>query len=165
MSFKERFINHVKNNRGKYGAGAGLAAGAGAIKLGSTGVAGTQVQDAIQNVGGDIVRGLDASADYDNTKANVDALSTVYKKTDNIIYNPSEENDKLLMVDRIIQKENIPYLIKKGASNITSSLTGVNDDPGKINYIIRNPGSEANYHVDSILNKARALKDSIAENL
>lgn len=165
MSFKDKFIDHVRNNRGKYGIGAGLVGAGGAVKLGSTGLFGTQVQDTIQNASGDAVRALDASAAYDKTKANADAHLAVYKKSDNIIYNPEDENAKLLTADKILQKENIPYLLKKGASNLTSTLTGVEEDPGKTNYIIRNPGSEAGFQVDTILNKARALKDSFAENL
>lgn len=163
--FYDKFKKHIKRNRGKYGLTAGAGVPAAITKLGANGYLGTQVQDSIQNTAGDITRSLDASARYDKVKGDVDAGLSVYKKGDNLLYNPSEENQKLLTADRILQHENIPYLAKTGTSKFVNLLTDVNKDPDKINYIIRNPLKEIGYQKDLTTNSIGAVKDSIVDHI
>lgn len=162
-TFSEKFKNHISKNRGKYGAALGATVPLAGIKLGSNGYLGTYAQDTIQNAAGNTVRALDASAHYDKVKGNIDAGIAVYKKGDNLLYNPAEENQKLLIADRILQQENVPYLAKTGASKFVKMLTDVDKDPDKMNYIIRNPLKELNYQKDLTSYTIGAAKDSVVD--
>ena len=162
-NFIGKFKNHIQNNRGKYGAALGAGVPLAGIKLGSNGYLGTQAQDTIQNTAGNTVRALDSSAYYDKIKGDIDAGIAVYKKGDNLLYNPAEENQKLLIADRIFQHENVPYLAKTGASKFVKMLTNIDEQPDKTNYIIRNPLKELNYQKDLTYNSIGAAKDSVVD--
>lgn len=154
----ESFVDHVKNNRGKYSALGAGATGLGAIKLGGEGYLGTQVQDTIHDLVYPITNKLKVSELESGAKSYVDPYIDVYKKTDNILN--GDENAKLLAVENVLQKENIPAIGANIGNTILSHLVGLNPEE-KFNYALRNPVDGISRKMDEMKAPAKGTIDAI----
>lgn len=154
----ESFVEHVKNNRGKYSALGAGAAGIGTVKLGGEGYLGTQVQDTIHDLIYPVTNNLKVSGLESDAKATVDPYIDVYKKTDNILN--GTENAKLLAVENVLQKENIPAAGAKVGDSIISSISGLSPTE-KFNYMLRNPVDGFSRKMDEMKAPAKGAIDAI----
>lgn len=154
----ESFVDHVKNNRGKYSAlGVGVA-GAGALKLGGEGYLGTQVQDTIHDLVYPVTNNLKVAGLQSHAKSTIDPYVDVYKKTDNILN--GTENAKLLAVENVLQKENIPAAGAKVSDSVISNLAGLSPTE-KFNYMLRNPVDGISRKMDEIKAPAKGAIEAI----
>lgn len=159
-NFNDRFKNHISKNRGKYALGAGVGTTLGGIKLGGEGYLGTDVQDTIHDLAMPISNNLKVSSIEQGTKASVDPYFDVYKKTDNVFN--GAENEKLLNVEKVLQKENIPAISNNFGEKLVSNLTGLNQSE-KLNYLLRNPISGTGMKYDELTAPIRGTRASIGD--
>ena len=128
MSFTNKLKKHVIDNRGKYSALGALAGTAGLINLGARGYYGSDNQVAIQDTAGKIARNLDASAQRDYMKGNLDTGISIYKRPDTIFTKDDGSIDKQLVIDRVLQQENIPLVGKKIGQTLAEKVGNVSSD-------------------------------------
>ena len=136
MSLKENLKNHIINNRGKYSTIGALAGTAGLINLGARGYYGSDNQVAIQNTFGKIAKDLDASANRDYMKGNIDTGLSLYKRPDTIFTKDDGSIDKQLVIDRVLQKENIPLVSKKLGQTLAEKVGNVSSDEEQMNLMV-----------------------------
>ena len=151
----ESFVDHVKNNKGKYSVAGGALAGVGAVKVGGEGYLGTSVQDGIHDLIYPMTNDMKVAGLRAGAKATVDPYIDVYKKTDNILN--GNENAKLLAVENVLQKENIPATGAEVGNNVLSNIAGLSPEE-KFNYMLRHP-------VDGISRKFDEIKAPTAGTL
>jgi len=159
-NFNDRFKNHISRNSGKYALGTGVGATLGGIKIGGEGYLGTGVQDTIHNLAMPISNNLKVSSLEQGTKANLDPYFDVYKKTDNVFN--GTENEKLLNVEKVLQKENIPTIGNHFGEKLVSNLTGLNQSE-KLNYLLRNPSSGIGMKYEELTAPIRGTRASIGD--
>ena len=166
MSLKENLKNHIINNRGKYSTIGALAGTAGLINLGARGYYGSDNQVAIQNTFGKIAKDLDASANRDYVKGNIDTGISLYKRPDTIFTKDDGSIDKQLVIDRVLQKENIPLVSKKLGQTLAEKVGNVSSDAEQLNFMTRNPlftvGNYRDYYVNSIKGAIDSLQDRMS---
>ena len=165
MSLKENLKNHIINNRGKYSAIGALAGTAGLINLGARGYYGSDNQVAIQNTFGKIAKDLDASANRDYTKGNIDTGVSIYKRPDTIFTKDDGSIDKQLVIDRVLQKENIPLVSKKLGQTLAEKVGNVGSDEEQMNFMVRNPLFTAGNFREYKLNSLKGAIDSVQEKM
>lgn len=146
----EGFFNHLKRNKGKYSAGAGVGAGLGATYAAGQGHLGIGPQDFVQDNVGRAMDHLKADAVYDKQLANRDAFVDVYRKPDNIIYNTN--NDEVYEYQKNFQPGTYISALKNVVSDSGKKLVGLDKEPDDINFIIRNPAHTAGVTYDSASN-------------
>jgi hypothetical protein len=160
-TFKEKFIGHINNNRGKYGVGAGIGGTIGVVNLAGNGYLGVRAQDAIHDAAYPISQKLHINAIQNGTTAKIDPYLDVYKKKDNLFTN--NNNDQLLSVEQVLQKENIPAVTSYIGSKLVSGLSGL-DQNEKLNYMLRNPGNSMALKIDELKAPIKGAINSI-ENI
>ena len=165
MSLKENLKNHIINNRGKYSAIGALAGTAGLINLGARGYYGSDNQVAIQNTFGKIAKDLDASANRDYMKGNIDTGVSIYKRPDTIFTKDDGSIDKQLVIDRVLQKENIPLVSKKLGQTLAEKVGNVGSDEEHMNFMVRNPLFTAGNFKEYKLNSLKGAIDSVQEKM
>ena len=165
MSLKENLKNHIINNRGKYSAIGALAGTAGLINLGARGYYGSDNQVAIQNTFGKIAKDLDASANRDYMKGNIDTGVSIYKRPDTIFTKDDGSIDKQLVIDRVLQKENIPLVSKKLGQTLAEKVGNVSSDEEQMNFMARNPLFTAGNFKEYKLNSLKGAIDSVQEKM
>lgn len=165
MSLKENLKNHIINNRGKYSAIGALAGTAGLINLGARGYYGSDNQVAIQNTFGKIAKDLDASANRDYMKGNIDTGVSIYKRPDTIFTKDDGSIDKQLVIDRVLQKENIPLVSKKLGQTLAEKVGNVGSDEEQMNFMVRNPLFTAGNFKEYKLNSLKGAIDSVQEKM
>ena len=165
MSLKENLKNHIINNRGKYSTIGALAGTAGLINLGARGYYGSDNQVAIQNTFGKIAKDLDASANRDYTKGNIDTGISIYKRPDTIFTKGDGSIDKQLVIDRVLQKENIPLVSKKLGQTLAEKVGNVGSDEEQMNFMVRNPLFTAGNFKEYKLNSLKGAIDSVQEKM
>lgn len=165
MSLKENLKNHIINNRGKYSAIGALAGTAGLINLGARGYYGSDNQVAIQNTFGKIAKDLDASANRDYMKGNIDTGLSLYKRPDTIFTKDDGSIDKQLVIDRVLQKENIPLVSKKLGQTLAEKVGNVSSDEEQMNFMARNPLFTAGNFKEYKLNSLKGAIDSVQEKM
>ena len=165
MSLKENLKNHIINNRGKYSAIGALAGTAGLINLGARGYYGSDNQVAIQNTFGKIAKDLDASANRDYMKGNIDTGLSLYKRPDTIFTKDDGSIDKQLVIDRVLQKENIPLVSKKLGQTLAEKVGNVGSDEEQMNFMARNPLFTAGNFKEYKLNSLKGAIDSVQEKM
>ena len=165
MSLKENLKNHIINNRGKYSAIGALAGTAGLINLGARGYYGSDNQVAIQNTFGKIAKDLDASANRDYMKGNIDTGVSIYKRPDTIFTKDDGSIDKQLVIDRVLQKENIPLVSKKLGQTLAEKVGNVGSDEEQMNFMVRNPLFTAGNFREYKLNSLKGAIDSVQEKM
>ena len=165
MSLKENLKNHIINNRGKYSAIGALAGTAGLINLGARGYYGSDNQVAIQNTFGKIAKDLDASANRDYMKGNIDTGLSIYKRPDTIFTKDDGSIDKQLVIDRVLQKENIPLVSKKLGQTLAEKVGNVGSDEEQMNFMVRNPLFTAGNFKEYKLNSLKGAIDSVQEKM
>ena len=165
MSLKENLKNHIINNRGKYSTIGALAGTAGLINLGARGYYGSDNQDAIQNTFGKIAKDLDASANRDYMKGNIDTGLSLYKRPDTIFTKDDGSIDKQLVIDRVLQKENIPLVSKKLGQTLAEKVGNVGSDEEQMNFMVRNPLFTAGNFKEYKLNSLKGAIDSVQEKM
>ena len=165
MSLKENLKNHIINNRGKYSAIGALAGTAGLINLGARGYYGSDNQVAIQNTFGKIAKDLDASANRDYMKGNIDTGLSLYKRPDTIFTKDDGSIDKQLVIDRVLQKENIPLVSKKLGQTLAEKVGNVGSDEEQMNFMVRNPLFTAGNFKEYKLNSLKGAIDSVQEKM
>ena len=165
MSLKENLKNHIINNRGKYSAIGALAGTAGLINLGARGYYGSDNQVAIQNTFGKIAKDLDASANRDYMKGNIDTGLSLYKRPDTIFTKDDGSIDKQLVIDRVLQKENIPLVSKKLGQTLAEKVGNVGSDEEQMNFMARNPLFTAGNFKEYRLNSLKGAIDSVQEKM
>ena len=165
MSLKENLKNHIINNRGKYSTIGALAGTAGLINLGARGYYGSDNQVAIQNTFGKIAKDLDASANRDYMKGNIDTGISVYKRPDTIFTKDDGSTDKQLVIDRVLQKENIPLVSKKLGQTLAEKVGNVGSDEEQMNFMVRNPLFTAGNFKEYRLNSLKGAIDSVQEKM
>lgn len=157
-SFKDKFLNHLNHNRGKYAIASGVGGTLGTIHAAGNGYLGTTAQDVVHDLAYPISQNLKINSLKNGVKAEVDPYIDVYKKTDNILNNT--ENAKLLATEQILQKENIPAYSSGFGEKLISGLTGLTPNE-KLNYAIRNPDSGISYKMDEFRAPAQGVIDSL----
>ena len=166
MSFADKLKKHVIDNRGKYSALGALAGTAGLINLGARGYYGSDNQVAIQNTAGKIARNLDASAQRDYMKGNLDTGISIYKRPDTIFTKDDGSIDKQLVIDRVLQQENIPLIGKKIGQTLAEKVGNVSSDSEQLNFMVRNPlfsvGNYKEYNMNSIKGAVDSLQDRMS---
>ena len=166
MSFADKLKKHVIDNRGKYSALGALAGTAGLINLGARGYYGSDNQVAIQNTAGKIARNLDASAQRDYMKGNLDTGISIYKRPDTIFTKDDGSIDKQLVIDRVLQQENIPLIGKKIGQTLAEKVGNVGSDQEQLNFMVRNPlfsvGNYKEYNMNSIKGAVDSLQDRMS---
>ena len=166
MSFTDKLKKHVIDNRGKYSALGALAGTAGLINLGARGYYGSDNQVAIQNTAGKIARNLDASAQRDYMKGNLDTGISIYKRPDTIFTKDDGSIDKQLVIDRVLQQENIPLIGKKIGQTLAEKVGNVSSDQEQLNFMVRNPlfsvGNYKEYNMNSIKGAVDSLQDRMS---
>ena len=166
MSFTDKLKKHVIDNRGKYSALGSLAGTAGLINLGARGYYGSDNQVAIQDTAGKIARNLDASAQRDYMKGNLDAGISVYNRPDTIFTKDDGSIDKQLVIDRVLQQENIPLVGKKIGQTLAEKVGNVSSDAEQLNFMTRNPlftvGNYRDYNMNSIKGAVDSLQDKMS---
>ena len=166
MSFTDKLKKHVIDNRGKYSALGALAGTAGLINLGARGYYGSDNQVAIQNTAGKIARNLDASAQRDYMKGNLDTGISIYKRPDTIFTKDDGSIDKQLVIDRVLQQENIPLIGKKIGQTLAEKVGNVGSDQEQLNFMVRNPlfsvGNYKEYNMNSIKGAVDSLQDRMS---
>ena len=166
MSFTDKLKKHVIDNRGKYSTIGTLAGTAGLINLGARGYYGSDNQVAIQNTTGKIARNLDASAQRDYMKGNLDTGISIYKRPDTIFTKDDGSIDKQLVIDRVLQQENIPLVGKKIGQTLAEKVGNVSSDAEQLNFMTRNPlftvGNYRDYNVNSIKGAIDSLQDKMS---
>ena len=166
MSFADKLKKHVIDNRGKYSALGALAGTAGLINLGARGYYGSDNQVAIQNTAGKIARNLDASAQRDYMKGNLDTGISIYKRPDTIFTKDDGSIDKQLVIDRVLQQENIPLIGKKIGQTLAEKVGNVSSDQEQLNFMVRNPlfsvGNYKEYNMNSIKGAVDSLQDKMS---
>ena len=166
MSFTNKLKKHVIDNRGKYSALGALAGTAGLINLGARGYYGSDNQVAIQDTAGKIARNLDASAQRDYMKGNLDTGISIYKRPDTIFTKDDGSIDKQLVIDRVLQQENIPLIGKKIGQTLAEKVGNVNSDTEQLNFMARNPlftlGNYKDYNMNSIKGAVDSLQDKMS---
>ena len=166
MSFTDKLKKHVIDNRGKYSALGALAGTAGLINLGARGYYGSDNQVAIQDTAGKIARNLDASAQRDYMKGNLDTGISIYKRPDTIFTKDDGSIDKQLVIDRVLQQENIPLVGKKIGQTLAEKVGNVSSDAEQMNFMIRNPlftvGNYREYKLNSIKGAIDSLQDKMS---
>ena len=166
MSFTDKLKKHVIDNRGKYSALGALAGTAGLINLGARGYYGSDNQVAIQDTAGKIARNLDASAQRDYMKGNLDTGISIYKRPDTIFTKDDGSIDKQLVIDRVLQQENIPLVGKKIGQTLAEKVGNVGSDQEQLNFMVRNPlftvGNYRDYNVNSIKGAIDSLQDKMS---
>ena len=165
MSLKENLKNHIINNRGKYSTIGALAGTAGLINLGARGYYGSDNQVAIQNTFGKIAKDLDASANRDYVKGNIDTGISIYKRPDAIFTKDDGSIDKQLVIDRVLQKENIPLVSKKLGQTLAEKVGNVGSDEEQMNFMVRNPLFTAGNFKEYKLNSLKGAIDSVQEKM
>ena len=165
MSLKENLKNHIINNRGKYSAIGALAGTAGLINLGARGYYGSDNQVAIQNTFGKIAKDLDTSANRDYMKGNIDTGISIYKRPDTIFTKDDGSIDKQLVIDRVLQKENIPLVSKKLGQTLAEKVGNVSSDEEQMNFMARNPLFTAGNFKEYRLNSLKGAIDSVQEKM
>ena len=165
MSLKENLKNHIINNRGKYSTIGALAGTAGLINLGARGYYGSDNQVAIQNTFGKIAKDLDASANRDYMKGNIDTGISIYKRPDTIFTKDDGSIDKQLVIDRVLQKENIPLVSKKLGQTLAEKVGNVGSDEEQMNFMVRNPLFTAGNFKEYKLNSLKGAIDSVQEKM
>ena len=165
MSLKENLKNHIINNRGKYSTIGALAGTAGLINLGARGYYGSDNQVAIQNTFGKIAKDLDASANRDYMKGNIDTGVSLYKRPDTIFTKDDGSIDKQLVIDRVLQKENIPLVSKKLGQTLAEKVGNVGSDEEQMNFMVRNPLFTAGNFKEYKLNSLKGAIDSVQEKM
>ena len=165
MSLKENLKNHIINNRGKYSTIGALAGTAGLINLGARGYYGSDNQVAIQNTFGKIAKDLDASANRDYMKGNIDTGLSIYKRPDTIFTKDDGSIDKQLVIDRVLQKENIPLVSKKLGQTLAEKVGNVSSDEEQMNFMVRNPLFTAGNFKEYRLNSLKGAIDSVQEKM
>ena len=165
MSLKENLKNHIINNRGKYSTIGALAGTAGLINLGARGYYGSDNQVAIQNTFGKIAKDLDASANRDYMKGNIDTGLSIYKRPDTIFTKDDGSIDKQLVIDRVLQKENIPLVSKKLGQTLAEKVGNVGSDEEQMNFMARNPLFTAGNFKEYKLNSLKGAIDSVQEKM
>ena len=165
MSLKENLKNHIINNRGKYSTIGALAGTAGLINLGARGYYGSDNQVAIQNTFGKIAKDLDASANRDYMKGNIDTGVSIYKRPDTIFTKDDGSIDKQLVIDRVLQKENIPLVSKKLGQTLAEKVGNVSSDEEQMNFMARNPLFTAGNFKEYKLNSLKGAIDSVQEKM
>ena len=165
MSLKENLKNHIINNRGKYSTIGALAGTAGLINLGARGYYGSDNQVAIQNTFGKIAKDLDASANRDYMKGNIDTGLSLYKRPDTIFTKDDGSIDKQLVIDRVLQKENIPLVSKKLGQTLAEKVGNVGSDEEQMNFMARNPLFTAGNFKEYRLNSLKGAIDSVQEKM
>ena len=165
MSFTDKLKKHVIDNRGKYSALGALAGTAGLINLGARGYYGSDNQVAIQNTAGKIARNLDASAQRDYMKGNLDTGISIYKRPDTIFTKDDGSIDKQLVIDRVLQKENIPLVSKKLGQTLAEKVGNVGSDEEQMNFMARNPLFTAGNFKEYKLNSLKGAIDSVQEKM
>ena len=165
MSLKENLKNHIINNRGKYSTIGALAGTAGLINLGARGYYGSDNQVAIQNTFGKIAKDLDASANRDYMKGNIDTGLSLYKRPDTIFTKDDGSIDKQLVIDRVLQKENIPLVSKKLGQTLAEKVGNVSSDEEQMNFMVRNPLFTAGNFKEYKLNSLKGAIDSVQEKM
>lgn len=160
-TFKDKFLNHLNNNRGKYAAASGVGATFGGINLAGNGYFGTRAQDAVHDLAYPISQNLKINSLHNGSKALVDPYMDVYKKTDNILNN--ESNEKLLNIEQVLQKENIPAVTSYFGEKLVSGLAGLNTNE-KLNYLIRNPNNGIQLKMEEIKAPVKGVIDSLTNN-
>ena len=165
MSLKENLKNHIINNRGKYSAIGALAGTAGLINLGARGYYGSDNQVAIQNTFGKIAKDLDASANRDYTKGNIDTGISIYKRPDTIFTKDDGSIDKQLVIDRVLQQENIPLIGKKIGQTLAEKVGNVSSDPEQLNFMVRNPLFSVGNYKEYNMNSIKGAVDSLQEKM
>lgn len=165
MSFTDKLKKHVIDNRGKYSALGALAGTAGLINLGARGYYGSDNQVAIQNTAGKIARNLDASAQRDYMKGNLDTGISIYKRPDTIFTKDDGSIDKQLVIDRVLQKENIPLVSKKLGQTLAEKVGNVSSDEEQMNFMARNPLFTAGNFKEYKLNSLKGAIDSVQEKM
>ena len=165
MSLKENLKNHIINNRGKYSTIGALAGTAGLINLGARGYYGSDNQVAIQNTFGKIAKDLDASANRDYMKGNIDTGLSLYKRPDTIFTKDDGSIDKQLVIDRVLQKENIPLVSKKLGQTLAEKVGNVSSDEEQMNFMARNPLFTAGNFKEYKLNSLKGAIDSVQEKM
>lgn len=166
MSFTDKLKKHVIDNRGKYSALGTLAGTAGLINLGARGYYGSDNQVAIQDTAGKIARNLDASAQRDYMKGNLDTGVSIYKRPDTIFTKDDGSIDKQLVIDRVLQQENIPLIGKKIGQTLAEKVGNVSSDQEQLNFMVRNPlfsvGNYKEYNMNSIKGAVDSLQDRMS---
>lgn len=166
MSLTDRLKKHVSDNRGKYSALGTLAGAAGLVNLGARGYFGSDNQVVIQNTAGKIAKNLDASAQRDYMKGNLDAGISVYNRPDTIFTKDDGSIDKQLVIDRVLQQENIPLVGKKIGQTLAEKVGNVSSDAEQLNFMTRNPlftvGNYRDYNVNSIKGAIDSLQDKMS---
>ena len=166
MSFTDKLKKHVIDNRGKYSALGALAGPAGLINLGARGYYGSDNQVAIQDTAGKIARNLDASAQRDYMKGNLDTGISIYKRPDTIFTKDDGSIDKQLVIDRVLQQENIPLVGKKIGQTLAEKVGNVSSDAEQLNFMTRNPlftlGNYKEYNMNSIKGVVDSLQDKMS---
>ena len=166
MSFTNKLKKHVIDNRGKYSALGALAGTAGLINLGARGYYGSDNQVAIQDTAGKIARNLDASAQRDYMKGNLDTGISIYKRPDTIFTKDDGSIDKQLVIDRVLQQENIPLVGKKIGQTLAEKVGNVSSDAEQLNFMTRNPlftvGNYRDYNMNSIKGAVDSLQDKMS---
>ena len=157
--------NHIINNRGKYSTIGALAGTAGLINLGARGYYGSDNQVAIQNTFGKIAKDLDASANRDYMKGNIDTGVSIYKRPDTIFTKDDGSIDKQLVIDRVLQKENIPLVSKKLGQTLAEKVGNVGSDEEQMNFMARNPLFTAGNFKEYKLNSLKGAIDSVQEKM
>ena len=165
MSLKENLKNQIINNRGKYSTIGALAGTAGLINLGAKGYYGSDNQVAIQNTFGKIAKDLDASANRDYMKGNIDTGLSLYKRPDTIFTKDDGSIDKQLVIDRVLQKENIPLVSKKLGQTLAEKVGNVGSDEEQMNFMVRNPLFTAGNFKEYKLNSLKGAIDSVQEKM
>ena len=165
MSFADKLKKHVIDNRGKYSALGALAGTAGLINLGARGYYGSDNQVAIQNTAGKIARNLDASAQRDYMKGNLDTGISIYKRPDTIFTKDDGSIDKQLVIDRVLQQENIPLIGKKIGQTLAEKVGNVSSDPEQLNFMVRNPLFSVGNYKEYNMNSIKGAVDSLQEKM
>ena len=166
MSFTNKLKKHVIDNRGKYSALGALAGTAGLINLGARGYYGSDKQKNIKDTAGKIARNLDASAQRDYMKGNLDTGISIYKRPDTIFTKDDGSIDKQLVIDRVLQQENIPLVGKKIGQTLAEKVGNVSSDAEQLNFMSRNPlftvGNYRDYNMNSIKGAVDSLQDKMS---
>lgn len=165
MSFTNKLKKHIIDNRGKYSAVGSLAGTAGLINLGARGYFGSDNQVAIQDTAGKIAGSLDASAQRDYMKGNLDTGISIYKRPDTLFTKDDGSIDRQLVIDRALQQENIPLIGKKIGQNLVEKVGNVGSDQEKMNFMVRNPLFSMNNYKDYNVNSIKGAIDSFQEKM
>ena len=165
MSFADKLKKHVIDNRGKYSALGALAGTAGLINLGARGYYGSDNQVAIQNTAGKIARNLDASAQRDYMKGNLDTGISIYKRPDTIFTKDDGSIDKQLVIDRVLQQENIPLIGKKIGQTLAEKVGNVSSDQEQLNFMVRNPLFSVGNYKEHNMNSIKGAVDSLQDKM